>query len=116
MTEVRQSPQTVQNVVTYDVVVSVDNSELALMPGLTAATRTIVDQRTDVLRVPNQALYAIRHRNLGALCPFQAFWKLEHRAESVMSKLAVPHDTWVFIGDGQRALFCAMTVMRGLSI
>jgi HlyD family secretion protein len=54
--EVRQSPQTVQNVVTYDVVVGVDNSDLALMPGLTAATRIIVDQRTDVLRVPNQAL------------------------------------------------------------
>src|SRR6185369_4421889 len=56
VTEVRQSPQTVQNVVTYDVVVSVDNSDLALMPGLTAATRIIVDQRTGVLRVPNQAL------------------------------------------------------------
>lgn len=56
VTEVRQSPQTVQNVVTYDVVVSVDNSDLALMPGLTAATRIIVDQRADVLRVPNQAL------------------------------------------------------------
>ena len=56
MTQVRQSPQTVQNVVTYDVVVSVDNSDLALKPGLTAATRIIVDQRSDVLRVPNQAL------------------------------------------------------------
>ena len=56
VTQVRQSPQTVQNVVTYDVVVSVDNSDLALKPGLTAATRIIIDQRTDVLRVPNQAL------------------------------------------------------------
>jgi HlyD family secretion protein len=56
VTQVRQSPQTVQNVVTYDVVVSVDNSDLALKPGLTAATRIIVDQRVAVLRVPNQAL------------------------------------------------------------
>jgi HlyD family secretion protein len=56
VTQVRQSPQTVQNVVTYDVVVSVNNSDLALMPGLTAATQIIVDQRSDVLRVPNQAL------------------------------------------------------------
>jgi HlyD family secretion protein len=54
--QVRQSPQTVQNVVTYDVVVSVVNSDLALKPGLTAATRILVDQRNDVLRVPNQAL------------------------------------------------------------
>ncbi|MFH1339713.1 MAG: efflux RND transporter periplasmic adaptor subunit [Pseudomonadota bacterium] len=56
VTQVRQSPQTVQNVVTYDVVVSVTNSDLALKPGLTAATRILVDQRSNVLRVPNQAL------------------------------------------------------------
>ena len=56
VTQVRQSPQTVQNVITYDVVVSANNSDLALKPGLTAATRIIVDQRSDVLRVPNQAL------------------------------------------------------------
>ncbi len=54
--QVRQSPQTVQNVVTYDVVVSVGNTDLALKPGMTAATRIVVDQRSDVLRVPSQAL------------------------------------------------------------
>jgi len=56
VTQVRQSPQTVQNVVTFDVVVSVDNSDLALKPGMTAATRIVVDERTDVIRVPDQAL------------------------------------------------------------
>ena len=56
VTQVRQSPQTVQNVVTYDVVVSIDNSDLMLKPGLTAATRIVVDQRDAALRVPNQAL------------------------------------------------------------
>jgi HlyD family secretion protein len=56
VTQVRQSPQTVQNVVTYDVVVSVENADLALKPGMTAANRIITDQRTDVLRVPSQAL------------------------------------------------------------
>lgn len=56
VTQVRQSPQTVQNVVTYDVVISVSNKDLALMPGLTAATRIITDQRDNVLRIPNQAL------------------------------------------------------------
>jgi HlyD family secretion protein len=54
--QVRQSPQTVQNVVTYDIVISVNNSDLMLMPGMTAANRIVVDQRNDVLRVPNQAL------------------------------------------------------------
>jgi HlyD family secretion protein len=56
VSQVRQSPQTVQNVVTFDVVVSVDNSDLALKPGLTAATRIVVNQRPDVLRVPSRAL------------------------------------------------------------
>ncbi len=56
VSQVRQSPQTVQNVVTYDAVVSVDNSNLALKPGMTASTQIVVDQRTDALRVPDQAL------------------------------------------------------------
>jgi RND family efflux transporter, MFP subunit len=56
VSQVRQSPQTVQNVVTYDIVISVNNSDLTLMPGMTAASRIVVDQRNDVLRVPNQAL------------------------------------------------------------
>ncbi len=43
--QVRQSPQNVQNVVTYDVVVSVDNTDLALKPGMTAATRIIIEQK-----------------------------------------------------------------------
>lgn len=66
--QVRHSPQTVQNVVTYDIVISVDNSDLALMPGLTAASRIIVDQRNDVMRVPNQALRYVP-RNLPRAAP-----------------------------------------------
>lgn len=61
--QVRQAPQTVQNVVTYDVVVNVDNSDLALKPGMTAATRIVVDRRDDIIRVPNVAL---RYRPSGA--------------------------------------------------
>ncbi len=56
VSQVRQSPQTVQNVVTYDVVISVDNSDLALKPGMTTEARIVTDKRADVLRVPNQAL------------------------------------------------------------
>jgi HlyD family secretion protein len=56
VTQLRQSPQNVQNVVTYDVVVSVDNTDLTLKPGMTAASRIVIDERKDVLRVPSQAL------------------------------------------------------------
>jgi HlyD family secretion protein len=54
--QVRQAPQTVQNVVTYDVVIGVDNKALLLKPGMTATTRIVVARQDDVLRVPDQAL------------------------------------------------------------
>ena len=54
--QVRQAPQTLQNVVTFDVVVNVANPDLALMPGMTATTRIITAQRDNVIRVPDQAL------------------------------------------------------------
>jgi HlyD family secretion protein len=38
------------------VVIGVDNSDLALKPGMTAAARIVVDQRNNVIRVPDQAL------------------------------------------------------------
>jgi len=54
--QVRQAPVTVQNVVTYDVVVGVDNHDGLLRPGMTATTRIIKAERADVLTVPAQAL------------------------------------------------------------
>ena len=54
--QVREAPITVQNVVTYDVVVSIDNADLALLPGMTANTRIITDERSNVARVPLRAL------------------------------------------------------------
>jgi HlyD family secretion protein len=56
VTQVRQAPQTVQNVVTYDVLVQVGNKEQLLKPGMTATMRIVTDSRGNVLRVPNQAL------------------------------------------------------------
>jgi len=52
----RQAPITVQNVVTYDVVIQVDNSDLRLMPGMTANVSIIITTRHDVLRITNAAL------------------------------------------------------------
>ena len=54
--QVRQAPQTVQNVVTYDVVVGADNPQFQLKPGMTATVAIVTAQRTHVLRVPDQAL------------------------------------------------------------
>lgn len=56
VTQVRQAPITVQNVVTYDAVVSVDNPKFELLPGMTANARIITAERDDALRVPLQAI------------------------------------------------------------
>jgi len=56
VSQVREAPITVQNVVTYDVVVNVNNADLALLPGMTANTRIVTAARDNVLRVPVQAL------------------------------------------------------------
>jgi HlyD family secretion protein len=54
--QVRLNPTTLQNVVTYDVVVAVDNPEQILMPGMTAYVNIVIAQRHGVLLVPNAAL------------------------------------------------------------
>ena len=54
--DIRKMPQTTQNVVTYTVVISADNEDLLLLPGMTANVRILVQQRDDVLRLPNAAL------------------------------------------------------------
>ncbi len=56
VSQVRINPTIVQNVVTYDVVVQVDNTDLKLKPGMTANVTVITDIRRDALRVPNAAL------------------------------------------------------------
>jgi HlyD family secretion protein len=54
--QVRNSPITVQNVVTYNVMIEVANPDLALKPGMTATVSISTAHRDDVLRVPLRAL------------------------------------------------------------
>ena len=54
--QMRLNPQNVQNVVTYNVVFDVDNPEQKLKPGMTANLTITIDERNNVLRVPNSAL------------------------------------------------------------
>jgi HlyD family secretion protein len=56
VTQVRNAPISVQNVVTYDVVIRVANQELLLKPGMTANVSIVVAHRKEVLKVPNAAL------------------------------------------------------------
>jgi HlyD family secretion protein len=54
--QMRLNPQNVQNVVTYNVVIDVDNPEQKLKPGMTANLTITIDERNNVLKVPNSAL------------------------------------------------------------
>ena len=54
--QIRDAPQTLQNVVTYDAVIDVDNDALKLKPGMTANVTFVYAERHDVLRVPTAAL------------------------------------------------------------
>ena len=54
--QMRLNPQNVQNVVTYNVVIDVDNPEQKLKPGMTTNLTFTIDERNNVLKVPNAAL------------------------------------------------------------
>lgn len=54
--QVRLLPLTVQNVVTYTVIIRVENAERKLLPGMTANVTILIDEAKDVMRVPVAAL------------------------------------------------------------
>src|SRR5213593_5105419 len=63
VSQLRQAPITVQNVVTYDVVIAVANPDLALLPGMTANVHIVTEEHPEVLAVP---LLALRFHPQGA--------------------------------------------------
>ena len=74
--QIRNSPTTVQNVVTYDTVIGVSNPDLKLRPGMTANASIITAQRGGVLKIPNAAFRfrppeAVHQQNI--FCP--DFWR-----------------------------------------
>lgn len=56
VTQVRVKPITLQNVVTYDTIIEVNNEDLKLKPGMTANVSIVIQEREDALKLPNAAL------------------------------------------------------------
>ncbi|MBE6445349.1 MAG: efflux RND transporter periplasmic adaptor subunit [Alphaproteobacteria bacterium] len=56
VTQVRNNPITTSNVVTYEVIIEIDNKDLKIKPGMTANVEIITAQKKGVLLVPNKAL------------------------------------------------------------
>ncbi len=74
--QLRNAPQTVQNVVTYDAVIDVANPGLELRPGMTANVTFVYDQRDSALRVANAAL---RFQPPAELAARQGWWTRPRR-------------------------------------
>lgn len=91
VSQVRLSPTVDQNVVTYTVVIGIDNASLQLLPGMTANVKIETERRVNVVRVP---LDALRYRSAKAVSPadqHSSVWMLDadgsERALSVRTGL-----------------------------
>ena len=92
--QVRLSPTTVSNVVTYTVVVSVDNEDLKLKPGMTANVSIITSRHEDVLCVPNMAL-KFSPKNDGRKYNQQGVWvKSPYKLERIAVKTGLSDDSY----------------------
>lgn len=88
VTQVRNAPTTVQNVVTYDVVIGVDNTDLALKPGMTATVEIETAHADDALRLPLRALTFTPPDHDGAgRDDGEAVWRL--RGDGTLERVAV---------------------------
>jgi len=78
--QIRNSPIVVQSVVSYDVVIQVENPDLKLKPGMTATVTVIVAARQDALRIPNAALRFVPRGEQGCSAgPGQgSVWVISH--------------------------------------
>lgn len=78
--QVRISPTTVQNVVTYTVIIQVDNEDMKLIPGMTANVSIITSKKSDVMSVPNAALkFTPNVDGSGPKYKEQGIWVLDER-------------------------------------
>ncbi len=104
---IRNAPITVQNVVTYDVIVLVQNPEMILKPGMTANVSLIVAERNQVLEVPNAALrFRPADKNMAKVTERKGpvVWRLENKQlkrVSITTGISNGSSTEVVAGDLQ---------------
>lgn len=106
--QVRNAPTVTQNVVTYSVVLLIENKDLQLRPGMTADVKILVSQRQNVLRVPRAALRfvpppAAQLENAsGVRNEAFAVWKLHHdgRLHAIPITTGVSDENFTEVYDG----------------
>ena len=112
--QVRLAPIAVQNVVTYNVVIGVDNKDLRLKPGMTANVSIVVAQRDNVLKVPNAALRFVPPKSeLVASRPMEGTMAMEEVGRMATAGGAPPgRQIWKQTETGEPL---AMRVQTGIS-
>lgn len=110
--QVRNAPVTLQNVVTYDVMIAVENPDLSLKPGMTATVSITTARRDDVTRVP---LRALRFRPEDAAPPdgdATVVWRIAsgNRLEPVRIETGLRNDRWAELVSGDLAAGAAVVV------
>lgn len=88
VTQVRKAANEELNVVTYTVIISADNRDASLLPGMTATVEVITGEKQDVLRVPNSALrFRPPNADTAPADPRAAF--IDSRVRSMSQQLAL---------------------------
>jgi HlyD family secretion protein len=134
VTQVQNSPTTVNNVVTYDCVIGVTNADYKLKPGMTANVSIIIAQREDALTIPNGALrfrppdtavVQTNNASVGATEVSQttnggnrgAYGQGLHRGGGGRARGERPviHTIYVLSGAGKNAVLQAAQIKTGIS-
>jgi HlyD family secretion protein len=130
VTQVRNSPTTVNNVVTYDCVISVTNTDYKLKPGMTANVSIIVAQRENALTIPNGALRFRPPENAVVLTNIVATQTAPatnsgnftgtsgvqgHRSGHARGERPVFHTIYVLSGTGDDSMLRAVQIRTGIS-
>ena len=89
VSQIRNAPQIAQNVVTYDVILEVENPKLKLKPGMTANVTITVGKKRNVLRIPNGALR------------FRPYGEEKESRQSPGIQRGAQNGVWVLLPDGK---------------
>lgn len=112
VSQVRKSASNVQNVITYTVLVTARNADLALLPGMTANVRIVTDTREAVLKVANAAL---RFRPAGEVAPGKER-KAQGRVWVLREGKPEPLEVSVGLSDGAYTEVSGEGVTEGLEV
>ncbi len=105
VSQIRNAPIVSQNVVTYDVIVKVDNVDLKLKPGMTANVSIVVSVKNDVLRIPSSALrFRPKDADYDALKNVQRVWVVKKgHPECIEVKTGIDDYSWSELVTGDLA-------------